>query len=83
MNELRLLFDKYGTDKAYFHGYDSFYELIIKTKQDHEINLLEIGIHDGVQSLHSGITFPDPELHNSPLRSCSWARPSLKIKRRV
>lgn len=63
MNELRLLFDRYGTDKGFFHGYDSFYEPIFKTKQHHEINLLEIGIHDGASIFAFRDYFPRAQIY--------------------
>lgn len=63
MNGLRLLFDKYGTDKGWFHGYDSLYEPIFKTKQHHEINLLEIGIHDGASIFAFRDYFPRAQIY--------------------
>lgn len=81
MNELRLLFDKYGTDKGCFHGYDSLYEPIFKTKQDHEINLLEIGIHDGASIFAFRDYFPRAQIYAFDIddkRSLSGSRITIE-----
>jgi hypothetical protein len=81
MNELRLLFDKYGTDKGCFHGYDSLYEPIFKAKQDQEINLLEIGIHDGASIFAFRDYFPRAQIYAFDIddkRSLSGSRITIE-----
>ena len=42
MNELKKIFDKYGTDKSTFHEYYGPYDENFSYRREHKINLLEI-----------------------------------------
>ena len=46
MNELKKIFDKYGTDKSTFHEYYGPYDENFSYRREHKINLLEIGVRD-------------------------------------
>ena len=62
MNDLKTIFDKYGTDKS-SHGYTDVYYEAFKSLRDKPIKYLEIGVYHGQSILAFKDFFPNAEIY--------------------
>ena len=61
------LFNKYGTDKAKKHRYDTIYEKYFEPIKNDQLNILEIGVDKGLSTLAFHEYFPHANLYGIDL----------------